>query len=127
MKMKGFFAVLLALLCVAASVPWVSAAEVDSDTVYCFASTEFAGEEKLAGICITALPDAAAGTVIAANDVKDIPDWAYEAVEYAAKHSFLITSSYNLTPNANAKRAELAVLLQRFCNNVLQLDAVDER
>jgi len=70
---------------------------------------------------------AAAGTVIAANDVKDIPDWAYEAVEYAAKHSFLITSSYNLTPNANAKRAELAVLLQRFCNNVLQLDSVDER
>lgn len=61
----------------------------------------------------------AAGTNIAANDKKDIPDWAYDAVEYAAKKSFLITSSNRLTPNANAKRAELAMLLDKFCTNVL--------
>ena len=61
----------------------------------------------------------ASGTNIAVNDKKDIPDWAYDAVEYAAKKSYLITSSNRLTPNANAKRSELAMLLDKFCTNVL--------
>ncbi|MBQ8642598.1 MAG: S-layer homology domain-containing protein [Clostridia bacterium] len=61
----------------------------------------------------------ATGANIAANDTRDIPDWAYEAVEYAAKNSFLVTSSNRLTPNANAKRSELAMLLDKFCTNVL--------
>ncbi len=61
----------------------------------------------------------AAGTTIAVNDKKDIPDWAYDAVEYAAKKKFLVTSSNRLTPNANAKRSELAMLLDKFCTNVL--------
>ena len=60
------------------------------------------------------------GTSISANDVRDIPDWAYEAVEYAAKKDFLVVSSYKLTPNDNAKRSELAMLLQKFCKNVLE-------
>ena len=63
---------------------------------------------------------AASGTSISANDVRDIPDWAYEAVEYAAKKDFLVVSSYKLTPNDNAKRSELAMLLQKFCKNVLE-------
>ena len=62
----------------------------------------------------------ASGTSIAANDARDIPDWAYEAVEYAAKKDFLVVSSYKLTPNDNAKRSELAMLLQKFCKNVLE-------
>lgn len=62
----------------------------------------------------------ASGTSISANDVRDIPDWAYEAVEYAAKKDFLVVSSYKLTPNDNAKRSELAMLLQKFCKNVLE-------
>ena len=61
----------------------------------------------------------ASGTSISANDVRDIPDWAYEAVEYAAKNDFLEVSSYKLTPNDNAKRSELAMLLQKFCKNIL--------
>ena len=61
----------------------------------------------------------ASGTSISANDVRDIPDWAYEAVEYAAKNDFLVVSSYKLTPNDNAKRSELAMLLQKFCKNIL--------
>ena len=61
----------------------------------------------------------ASGTSISANDVRDIPDWAYEAVEYAAKNDFLVVSSYQLTPNDNAKRSELAMLLQKFCKNIL--------
>ena len=52
--------------------------------------------------------------------MRDIPDWAYEAVEYAAKKDFLVVSSYKLTPNDNAKRSELAMLLQKFCKNVLE-------
>jgi len=62
------------------------------------------------------------GVSIPANDVKDIPTWAYEGVEFAAKNSFLVTSSNRLTPNANAKRSELAMLLDRFCTNVLEWD-----
>ena len=56
---------------------------------------------------------------IPANDVKDIPEWANDAVKYAAKNDFLITSSNRLTPNGNAKRSELAMLLEKFCVNVM--------
>lgn len=63
----------------------------------------------------------ATSTSIPANDVADIPTWAgaYEAVQYAAKYDFLVTSSNRITPNNNAKRSELAVLLDKFCENVL--------
>ncbi len=64
----------------------------------------------------------ATGTSIPANDVKDIPEWAVDAVRYAAKKDFLVLSSNRLTPNANAKRSELAVLLNDFCENVLGWD-----
>ena len=63
MNIKGIFAALLAALCVLTPVG-VSAAEVDSDTVYCFSPADFSGEEQLAGICITALPESSAGTVM---------------------------------------------------------------
>lgn len=42
----------------------VVAAEVDCDSIYCFTSEDFAGEEPLRGICITGLPDREAGTVM---------------------------------------------------------------
>ncbi|MBQ4605378.1 MAG: S-layer homology domain-containing protein, partial [Clostridia bacterium] len=73
---------------------------------------------------IERLNTSATGTNIPANDVKDIPTWAgaYEAVEYAAKKQFLVTSSNRLTPNGNAKRSELAMLLEKFCTNVLEWD-----
>ena len=63
MKIKGIFAALLAALCVLTPVG-VSAAGVDSDTVYCFSPADFSAEEQLAGICITSLPEAEAGTVM---------------------------------------------------------------
>ena len=63
MNIKGIFAALLAALCVLTPVG-VSAAEVDSDTVYCFSPADFSEEEQLAGICITSLPEAEAGTVM---------------------------------------------------------------
>lgn len=42
----------------------VGAAEVDCDTVYCFTSEDFAGEEPLVGICITDIPNAGTGAVL---------------------------------------------------------------
>ena len=63
MNIKGIFAALLGVLCVLAPVG-VSAAEVESDTVYCFSPADFSEEEQLAGICITALPESSAGTVM---------------------------------------------------------------
>lgn len=61
-------------------------------------------------------------TSIPANDVADIPTWsgAYEAVQYAAKYDFLVTSSNRITPNGDAKRSELAMLLEKFCDKVLE-------
>ena len=63
MKIKGIFAAALTVLCAFAWTPEVSAAEVDSDAVYCFTAADFA-EEELAGICIMSLPEASSGTVM---------------------------------------------------------------
>ena len=62
MKINRVLAALLTALCVSAVLPRASAAEVDCDAVYCFGAADF--EEELAGICITGLPDASAGTVM---------------------------------------------------------------
>ena len=63
MNIKGIFAALFAALCVLTPVG-VSAAEVESDSFYCFSPADFSEEEQLAGICITALPESSAGTVM---------------------------------------------------------------
>lgn len=77
--------------------------------------------ERYADI-IEGMSTSAYGATISANDVRDIPDWAYDAVEYAAENDFLVVSSYKLTPNDNAKRSELAMLLQKFCTNILGME-----
>lgn len=51
----------LCLLCLC--VP-AKAAEVDCDSVYCFGTNDFSQEETITGICITELPDSAAGTLL---------------------------------------------------------------
>ena len=40
------------------------AADVDCDSVYCYCAEDFSSEGQLQGICITGLPDPAAGTVL---------------------------------------------------------------
>ena len=52
----------LALFCVFGPALPAAAAEVDCDSVYCFAPEDFG--ESITGICITDLPDAATGTVL---------------------------------------------------------------
>ena len=65
-----FFRRFAAAACaLALSVP-AMAAQVDSDQVYCFSETDFApGDDTLTGICITALPDSASGTVLLGSRV----------------------------------------------------------
>jgi len=69
MFQKKLLCISLALCCVLAAVTGVCALEVDCDTAYCFSGEEFAGEEQLAGICITGLPDASAGTAMLGHRV----------------------------------------------------------
>lgn len=65
-----FFSLLMALVCLVSLGSVSYAAQVDCDDVYCFTSTDFSkGEDAIAGICITQLPDAAAGTVMLGNRV----------------------------------------------------------
>lgn len=60
-----FVCLMLALVCVTGLAGAAAAAEVDCDAAYCFTPADFsADEEPLAGICITELPDPAAGTVM---------------------------------------------------------------
>jgi VCBS repeat-containing protein len=47
----------------------VTAAEVDCDDIYCFQSADFSPDSELTGICITGLPDSAAGTVMLGSRV----------------------------------------------------------
>lgn len=51
-----------ALLCAGFALP-TRAVEVESDSVYCFTESDFSREAPLEGICITKIPDSAAGTV----------------------------------------------------------------
>ncbi len=61
---KRIFSLLACILCAALlTVPCV-AAEVESDSIYCFRESDFSHSEPLTGICITSLPDPAAGTVM---------------------------------------------------------------
>ena len=54
--------VVTAVCCAAALCLPAQAAEVDCDSVYCFTGADF--QEEVVGICVTDLPDPAAGTVL---------------------------------------------------------------
>ena len=52
------------LLCILTLSLPVKAAQINADEVYCFTQTDFSAQESiLTGVCITALPDSARGTV----------------------------------------------------------------
>ena len=54
----------LSVICVVSMATAVQAAQVESGSVYCFTSEDFSQKEALAGVCITGLPEANAGTVM---------------------------------------------------------------
>ena len=66
---KSMLALLAAAVCLSCLPGAAAAAEVDCDSVYCFTAEDFSGEEPLAGICITALPDSRTGTVMLGSRV----------------------------------------------------------
>ena len=64
MKLKRIICVAAAALCSLALALPAAAAQVECDAAYCFSAADFSAEENLAGICITGIPDAEAGTVM---------------------------------------------------------------
>lgn len=64
-----FVCLLAALCCLAGLTVSVSAAEVESGSIYCFSSQDFSETEDLLGICITDLPEAAAGSAMLGSRV----------------------------------------------------------
>ena len=55
---------MLAALCLLPLGTVAMAAQVDCDSVYCFTSEDFSGEDTLTGICVTELPEPGSGTVL---------------------------------------------------------------
>ena len=64
-----FICLIIAAACLASLGSVALAAQVDCDATYCFTPADFSQEESIAGICITQLPDAQAGTVLLGNRV----------------------------------------------------------
>lgn len=70
MRIVRYFCLFLACFCVLGLAVPALGAEVDCDAAYCFSAGDFAnGEEPLAGICITGLPESSTGTVMLGSRV----------------------------------------------------------
>ena len=70
MRKVRFLCLLLACSCVMALAFPSFALEVDCDTAYCFSPEDFgSGEDSIAGICITGLPENSTGTVMLGSRV----------------------------------------------------------
>ena len=70
MRNVRFLCLLLACSCLLAMAVPSFAQEVDCDTAYCFAASDFgSGEEPINGICITGLPENSTGTVMLGSRV----------------------------------------------------------
>jgi len=70
MRNVRFLCLALACVCMLGMALPAFAQEVDCDAAYCFTAGDFAGgEESIAGICITGLPDSSVGTVMLGSRV----------------------------------------------------------
>lgn len=56
---------------------------------------------------------------ITAPDKDDVADWAEDAVKLATQKGYLVTTGSKILPDEYAKRYELAMVLQKFCTNLL--------
>ena len=61
---RRIFTLLSALLICCTAVSVAAAAEVESDSVYCFSGADFSEDDTLTGICLTGLPDGNVGTMM---------------------------------------------------------------
>lgn len=69
MKLVRIVSLVCAAMCLLGLSTGALAAEVDCDATYCFTAQDFSGEEEVAGICITGLPDPQTGTVMLGSRV----------------------------------------------------------
>lgn len=69
MKLVRIVSLVCAAVCLLGLSIGALAAEVDCDATYCFTAQDFSGEEAVAGICITGLPDPKTGTVMLGSRV----------------------------------------------------------
>ena len=69
MKLVRIVSLVCAAMCLLGLSIGALAAEVDCDATYCFTAQDFSGEEEVAGICITNLPDPKTGTVLLGSRV----------------------------------------------------------
>ncbi len=60
------------------------------------------------------------GVTTNASDSADIADWAVDACKFASQKNFLVKVNNKITPKAEAKRSELAQLLEKYCDTVLE-------
>ncbi len=72
-------------------------------------------------------PAKVSNTSINASDAEDVADWAKTAVKYASQKNFLVKvgTSSRIDPTGEAKRSELAQLLEKYCDVVLDWNAED--
>ena len=69
MRMIRFCCVATVLCCALAMAAPALAQEVDCDVTYCFTAQDFAEDQTVSGICITALPESGTGTVMLGSRV----------------------------------------------------------
>ncbi len=69
MSLVRIIALCCLALCLFGLIGGALAAEVECDATYCFTAQDFSGEEEVAGICITQLPDPKTGTVMLGSRV----------------------------------------------------------
>ncbi len=62
----------------------------------------------------------ASGVTINASDSFDVADWASEACKFASQKNFLVKNGSRIDPTGEAKRSELAQLLEKYCDTVLE-------
>lgn len=54
------------------------------------------------------------------EDVNEVAEWALEAMQWVNAEGLITgTTATMLSPTSNASRAEVAVILMRFCENVV--------
>ena len=60
-------------------------------------------------------------SILIYKDVKEISDWALQAMQWAVSNGIITgTGDGNLSPGAEATRAQIASIFQRFCENIVE-------
>ncbi len=64
---------------------------------------------------------------INASDANEVADWARKEVQFASQNNFLVRVNSKITPTSYAKRSELAMLLEVYCDVILGMSEINEK